>query len=50
MKIVLILFAAIVATLAQDTHFCPDGWELHVRSFVIILIIGYFNQKKLVKI
>jgi len=29
MKGLLILLVAIAATLAQDTHFCPDGWELH---------------------
>merc|ERR1712018_726341 len=29
MKVIFALLTVIVATLAQDTHFCPDNWELH---------------------
>merc|ERR1712001_69685 len=30
MKVTFVLLIVLVAnTLAQDTHFCPDGWELH---------------------
>merc|ERR1711993_56610 len=29
MKVIFVLLGAIVATLAQDTHYCPDNWELH---------------------
>jgi len=29
MKVIFALLTVIVAALAQDTHFCPDNWELH---------------------
>merc|ERR1712179_205977 len=29
MKGTLVLFVIVATALAQDTHFCPDGWELH---------------------
>ena len=35
MKVLAILLTVVAVALAQDTHFCPDNWELHVRIFLI---------------
>merc|ERR1712136_619936 len=29
MKVLAILLTVVAVALAQDTHFCPDNWELH---------------------
>ena len=33
MKVLAILLTVVAVALAQDTHFCPDNWDLHVRIF-----------------
>ena len=44
MKVIFALLTVAVAALAQDTHFCPDNWELHVSLFFIkFLISPIFN-------
>ena len=35
MKVLAILLTVVAVALAQDTHYCPDNWELHVRIFLI---------------
>ena len=35
MKVLAILLTVVAVALAQDTHFCPDNWELHVSIFLI---------------
>ena len=35
MKVLAILLTVVTVALAQDTHFCPDNWELHVRILLI---------------
>ena len=40
MKVIFALLTVAVAALAQDTHFCPDNWELHVSLFFIKFLIS----------
>ena len=47
MKVIFALLTVAVAALAQDTHFCPDNWELHVSLFFIKFLISPIFQYNL---